>query len=198
MMPINKMTMVATLSSTLLLTACNAPSGGGTANGTATAETSASGSTGGGTKPPGNWNATDACALLDKATVGAALGTQVTEAQLGMVHQADGSAAATSECTYTLAGGGNASFMARWSPIADNSDGAMNAAKNATAASIKAFSDKPVEDIAGLGKKAFFVPGINQLNVFIGEDKFVIITLASADNASAKGIAIALAKKIGA
>lgn len=198
MKPINKTMMVAGLGGTLLLAACNAPTGGGTVNGTATAETSASGSTGGGTKPPGNWNATDACTLLDKATVGAALGTQVTEAQLGLVHAADGSSAATSECTYVLAGGGRASFMARWSPIADNSDGAMNAAKNATAASIKAFSDKPVEDIAGLGKKAFFVPGINQLNVFIGEDRFVIITLASADNAHAKDIAVALAKKVGA
>jgi hypothetical protein len=198
MKPIDMTMVLAGLCGTLLLAGCNAPPGGGTANGTATAETSASGSTGGGTKPPANWNATDACTLLDKAVVGAALSAQVTEAQLSLVHEADGSSAATSECTYTLAGGGRASFMARWSPIADNSDGAMNAAKNATAASIKAFSDKPVEDIAGLGKKAFFVPGINQLNVFIGEDKFVIITLASADNATAKDIAAGLAKKVGA
>ena len=144
----------------------------------------------------GTWDATDACALLDKAALGAALKDQVTEASLGLVHQASGGEAATSECTYLLASGGRASFMARNSPIADNTDGAIAAARKATQQSVSAFIDKKVEDVPGLGKAAFFVPGINQLNVFIDDSKFVILTIGSAPDATAKETAVALVRDI--
>jgi hypothetical protein len=72
----------------------------------------------------------------------------------------------------------------------------MKMARNGVATTMKAFSDKPIEDIAGLGKSAFFVPGINQLNVFIGDDKFVVITTPG--RAEGRETAIALAKKLGA
>lgn len=143
-----------------------------------------------------NWDATDACALLDKAAVGVALGDTVTEANVGLVNQASGANAATSECTYLLESGGRASLMTRSSPIADNTDEAIALAHNATQQSVAAFTDKKVEDIPGLGKAAFFVPSINQLNVFIDDKRFVILTISSAPDATAKAMAVELLGKI--
>lgn len=142
------------------------------------------------------WDASDACALLDKAAVGAALGNTVTETSLAFVNKAEGSNAATSECSYRLANGDTATLMARRSPIGDNSDAAIKQTREATAKTMAAFSDKKIEDVAGLGKAAFFVPGINQLNVFLDGDKFVILTIGGAPAASAKGTAVALVGKI--
>ena len=79
--------------------------------------------------------------------------------------------------------------MTRNSPIADNTDEAIKLASNATQQSVSAFTDKKVEDILGLGKAAFFVPGIYQLNVFIDDKRFAILTISSAPNESAKATA---------
>jgi hypothetical protein len=144
------------------------------------------------TSATAGWDATDACALLDKAAVGAALKDEVTEASVSLVNQASGANAATSECTYLLASGGRASLMARSSPIADNTPEAIALARNATQETVAAFTDKKVEDVPGLGKAAFFVPGINQLNVFIDDKRFVILTISSAANATAKATAVDL------
>lgn len=176
-------------SALLLLAGCNGPSstrgsddGAASANSTKTASAS--------------WDATDACALLDKATVGAALKDKVTETSLALVHQASGAEAATSECTYLLASGGRASLMTRNSPIADNTDDAMALARKTTERSLAGFTDKKVETVPALGKSAFFVPGINQLNVFIDDSKFVILTISSAPDATAKATAVELVGKI--
>ena len=173
----------------LLLAGCGSTGGSSAGNSGAVTTNDTNVATGG-------WDATDACALLDKATLGAALKDQVTEASLGLVHQASGAEAATSECTYMLASGGRASLMARNSPIADNTDGAIAAARKATQQSVSAFTDKKVEDVPGLGKAAFFVPGINQLNVFLDERKFVILTISGAPDATAKETAVALVRDI--
>ena len=175
----------------LMLAAC-----GGSPTGNAAGDVPAAAAESGGM--PANWKATDACSVLEKADVGQVLGTVVESTSLALVHEPGASDAGTSECTYMLAGGGRATVMTRWSPIADNTPDAMKAARNATAAAMKAFSDKPVEDVPGVGKSAFFVPGVNQLNAFIGDDKFIIITLTSAPNDKAKDMAIALARKAGA
>ncbi len=139
-----------------------------------------------------DWDATNACALLDKAAVGAALGDNVTETSLALVSQASGANAATSECTYILESGGRASLMTRNSPIADNTDDAIKLARKTTQESVSAFTDKKVEDVPGLGNAAFFVPGINQLNVFIDDKRFVILTISSSANDTAKATAIKL------
>lgn len=142
------------------------------------------------------WDATNACALLDNSAVGAALDDNVTETSLAMVSQALGANAATSECTYMLESGGRASLMARNSPIADNTDDAIKLARNATQETVSAFTDKKIEDVPGMGKAAFFVPGINQLNMFIDDKRFVILTISSAADDRAKATAIELAKNI--
>jgi hypothetical protein len=147
---------------------------------------------------PAGWDATDACSIIDKAVMADILKTEVTEAKLDMVHRPDGVTAATSQCSYTLAGGGSAALMTRWSPIADNTAESIAATRSAGAAAVKAFTDRPVEDVPGVGKAAFFVPGINQFNVFLDDSRMVIITLASAPNDKARDMAVALARKAGA
>lgn len=142
------------------------------------------------------WDASDACALLDKAAVGTALGDSVTETSLAFVNKAEGANAATSECTYRLAGGSTATLMARLSPIGDNSDAAIKQTREATEKTMAAFSDKKIEDVPGLGKAAFFVPGINQLNLFLDDSRFVILTISSAPNATAKDTAVGLIGKM--
>lgn len=142
--------------------------------------------------PASNWDATDACTLLDKAAVGAALGDTVIETNLALVHHATAIEAATSECTYRLASGGDATLMARLSPIADNTPEAIAKTREATQSATSAFSDKPVEDVPGLGKAAFFVPGINQLNVFLDDRRFVILTVGTAPRDRARDVAMNL------
>ena len=172
-----------------VLAGCDATPAGNNADGSATKSAS------GDKTMPANFKASDACAILDKAVVAEVLKTKVSEAMLGLAHESTGNEAATSECTY-LTDAGRASFQARWSPIDDNTADAIKATRSTTEQTMKAFSDKKIEDIPGLGKAAFFVPGINQLNVFIGEDKFAVITTPG--GAAGREQAIALAKKIGA
>ena len=145
--------------------------------------------------PPGNWNATDACSVIGKATLAEIIGQPVTETSLTLVHESDGTTAATSQCTYRLTDGGQATLMMRWSPIADNSEGAINLARNGLEETLKAFG-KSLETIDGLGKAAFWAGLAGQLNVFIGEDKFVIISIPPGP--AAKDHAVALARKLGA
>jgi hypothetical protein len=145
--------------------------------------------------PPADWNATDACAVVDKAAMAALIGQAVTETRLGNVNKSDGATAATSECTYALADGQTASLMLRWSPIGDNSEGSINLTRNGLEQTLKGFGGK-VETIDGLGKAAFWASMTKSLNVFIGEDKFAIINVPA--SANAKDQAVALARKLGA
>lgn len=142
------------------------------------------------------WDATDACELLDKATLGAALGDTVTETSLAFVHQPTAVEAATSECTYRLKGGRTATLMVRRSPIADNTPEVIAQTRKATEATMRAFSDKTIEDVPNLGKAAFFVPGINQMNVFLDDERLVVLTVGSASKDRAKDIAGDLVKKV--
>ncbi|NIJ38500.1 hypothetical protein FHR22_003211 [Sphingopyxis panaciterrae] len=140
------------------------------------------------------WDATDACKLLDKAVLGAVLGDAVTETSLAFVHQPTPVEAATSECTYRLKGGGTATLMARRSPIADNTPEAIAQARKTTESTMRAFSDKSVEDVPHLGKAAFFVPGINQMNVFLDDQRFLILTLGTAPDDRVRDIAADLVR----
>ena len=47
-----------------------------------------------------------------------------------------------------------------------------------------------------MGKAAFFVPGINQMNVFLDDRKFVVLTISSVPNETAKATAIDLVGKL--
>lgn len=166
--------------------------GGAPGNGTTTTSEASPAS---GSAMPADWKATDACSIIDKATMARVLGTAVTEASVGLVNEPSATTAATSECTYILESG-RATVMTRWSPIADNTPGAIATAKSATEASLAAFGGGKAEDVPGLGKASFWVAKVDQLQSFIGEDRMVLITVPS--SADAKDKAIALAKRAGA
>ena len=152
------------------------------------------------TETPSGWNAADACSILDKAAVAAILNREIPSTQLSLVHEADSATAATSECAYLGADGASvARLMTRWSPIKDNTTEAIAMARSSTAASMKAFSSVPLEDIPGLGKAAFLAPGISQLNVFIDDARMIVVTVEKVPGgAQGKDLAVALAKKAGA
>ncbi len=147
------------------------------------------------------WNAADACSIIDKAAASAILKQEVSSTQLGLVHEASGAEAATSECAYLGADGAAvARLMTRSSPIDDNTPATIAAARAATTASLKAFgSSATVEDVPGLGKSAFVVARLSQLNVFIDNARMIVVSVEKVpDGASGEDIAIALAKKAGA
>jgi len=151
---------------------------------------------GGGTAAPAGWNAADACSVVDKAKMAATAGKPVSEASLGLVHvSSGGSDATTSECSYIMEDGTRASVMLRWSPIGDNTPEAMTTALNTSKQAAEAFGGS-VEAVAGLGKSAFWIGKIDAMNVFIGDDKFAIITLPSSP--SSKEQATKLARDLGA
>jgi hypothetical protein len=149
---------------------------------------------------PSDWNAADACSILDKAAVAKILKTELSDTQLGMVSEPDAVNAATSECRYAEASGSSAAtLMTRWSPLKDNTPESIAATRSALAAALKAMSNKQVEDVPGLGKAAFFVPGIDQLQVFLDDARMIIVTASYVPaGSSGKDIAIALARKAGA
>lgn len=163
---------------------------GGEGNNSAPSSTQSSG----GKKPPAAWNAVDACSVIDGAAYGSFIGKAVASTSLALVRESDGTTAATSECTYELVEGGRSSIMLRWSPINDNSEGAINEARNGLTATAKAFNGN-VETVDGLGKAAYWVALTNSLNVFIGEDKFAIINVPTSP--TARDQAIAIARKLG-
>ena len=152
------------------------------------------------TEQPSSWNAADACSILDKAAVAEILGREISSTQLSLVHEAGSADAATSECTYLGADGASvARLMTRWSPINDNTTESIAMARSSTAATMKAFSSVPLEDVPGLGKAAFLAPNINQLNVFIDDARMIVVTVEKVpDGAQGKDLAVALAKKAGA
>jgi len=183
--------MIAALACTTLIAGCSGGSEGkGDDAGKAGSE-SADATSG----MPASWKATDACSIITSAEMAEVMKAEVSEATVGLVNEANGPNAATSECTYIFKDGGRASVMTRWSPIGDNDDAAIGGAKSTVAATVKAFTDRPVEDVSGLGKAAFFVPKINQLNVYLDDVRMVMVTISSAPDATAKDQAIALARK---
>lgn len=183
----NKAMIIATLACATMIAGCGGKGSDDNKAATDSAVT-ASGA-------PASWKATDACLIVTAAEMAEVMKAEVDEATVGLVNEASGSNAATSECTYLFKDGGRASVMTRWSPINDNNDAAISGAKSTVAATVKAFTDRPVEDVAGIGKAAFFVPKINQLNVFLDDARMVMVTIGTAPDATAKDQAVALARK---
>ena len=182
------LTVMTFVTASLMLAGCGGPSD-------AAKQDEQAGAASGGGAPQG-WNAADACAVVDKAKMAATAGKPVSEATLGLVHESSGgSDATTSECSYIMEDGSRASVMLRWSPIDDNTPEAMAAAQNTSKQTIEAFGGT-IETVEGLGKSAFWIGKTDTMNVFIGDDKFAIITLPS--NPASKEQATTLARELGA
>lgn len=180
--------MLAAVAASLTLAGCGGEAADKSGSG-AIAETKSS------SAPPRDWNAADACVVVDKTAMAAILEQTVTETRLGNVSHSDGATAVTSECSYQLADGGSATLILRWSPIGDNSEGSINLTRNGLDQTLKGFGGR-VETVDGLGKAAFWAGMTKSLNVFIGEDKFAIITVPPSEKS--KEQAIALAHRLGA
>ncbi len=145
------------------LSGCSAPA---TSN-----DTAASASTQAESKGTG-FNAADACAILPGDKVSAAFGEVVSGAELGMVAPGTAETAAFSQCTYRFASGAMVTFFARQSPVPDNTTEAMQRTKDALVDNLGA----TIEPVPGLGKDAFWTDQMNQLHVFIGEDRYIFFT----------------------
>lgn len=140
----------------------------------------------------GHWNAEDACSLLDKATVGAALGTEIVKTEAGPVTQRTDQTAGFSICYYELADGQRLAFMARQSPGPDNTTEAMQRARTEIVEAIG-----PVDEVTGVGKSAFWVPKLRQLVVFMGEDRYYNLTMPQkVGDKDPKTLALGLATRI--
>lgn len=140
----------------------------------------------------GQWNAEDACALLDKATVGAALGTKIVKVELGPTAKMTDQSAGMSTCFYDLEDGQRLAFLARQSPMADNTPAAMKKARDEVVAMLG-----PVTEVTGVGKSAFWIPSLRQLVVFLGEDRYFNVTMpAKVGDKDPKTLALGLATRI--
>ena len=122
----------------------------------------------------------DACAMLSKTDVEAILGERVDDPQPGNNTPGTKDTAAVSECKYETAGKPpkRVSLLARVSPVADNTPEAINQVRE----TLKKTGIAPL-DIKDLGDVAFW--GRNQLNVFIGGNRYLIISVSGFDNDSA-------------
>ena len=142
---------------------------------------------------PAGWNATDACSIIDKAEMAGVMGAGVSDGVLSMVHEPDQATVGVSECGYTLADGDRVSVLTRWSPVADNTPESIATTRSVMADTLKAAGGPQVEDLSGVGKAAFFVPKINQLDVFLDDARMLVLTLpTSLDAADAKEKGLAL------
>lgn len=133
------------------------------------------------------WNAADACALVDKGIVAQAAGSDVTQASLSGASQGGETKAALSTCSYSLAGGGSISVLTRHSPIADFSAQAVERTMGGMM--------EPAVDIPGLGQAALWTSKVNTLQLFIDDRRYATISLVGVKG-DTKAMATAIASKI--
>lgn len=138
------------------------------------------------------WDVRDACKILPKEQVGRVLGAFVehTENQVGS-ELADGRAG-FSTCYYVLPEDKRVALLARMSPEDDNTPEAMKRTRDEAAEALGG-----AEDVPDLGKSAFWLPKMRQLNVFVGGNRYMNLTLPKGvDDATAKAQAIKLAHAV--
>lgn len=173
---------LAILVSVAALAACSSPGGGN--GGTAS---------GGGTTTAAAWNAADACALLPREAVAQAVGRPVTDAQLAVISPGGGGMAMVSTCTYDFGADKSLTLLTRLSPNPDNNDAMFRETREGLADNGR----NRIEDVPGLGRHAFYVDGLKQLNVFVGDDRMISLTgMAGPDGVDMKAALMALARRL--
>lgn len=139
-----------------------------------------------------DWPAEDACSLLDRSTVGAALGIDVVASELATVVPRTEATAGFSTCFYKLGNGQQVAFMARQTPVANNSPEAIQRDRIEIESVVGG-----VEDVSGVGKGAFWVPKLRQLVVYLGDDRYFTLTMPRDLGAKdPKTIALGLATRV--
>lgn len=138
-----------------------------------------------------DWDATQACAMLDPGKLSALTGLAFATAKLTPMAPLSEQSAATSMCEYSGPGGAMATILTRESPYDDA--GPVEIEKARTANGLM----EPAKDVPGLGKAALWreAPLAKSLQVFFDERRSVVVTLggreATLDQASAVARAVA-------
>lgn len=137
----------------------------------------------------------DACALLPAEAVAETVGRPVERAEVRSAELGSERMATNSTCNYRFGAGKSIDFFARRSPAAENDDATMKQTRDAVAST----GGGAVEDVAGLGKHAFWIERSRQLHVFIGEDRYIYFTaFRPPDGVDIKQAMINLARRVGA
>lgn len=169
------------LGTMLALAACGKPAGGG------------------GGLLAGGWNEIDACKTLDKAAVAAAAGQPVKSTELSNSSPAAEGRAATTMCNYTLANDAIVGFMTRVSHDSDLSDAEIAEMRTAGG------TMPDVEDVPGLGMKAFWTRNVRMLQVvpdrkrwlsIVYQPPFTLPGTPAKPGPDPKTLALTLAKKV--
>jgi hypothetical protein len=148
---------------------------------------------------PANFNATDACSILDRNVVAEVMGSEVKSAEVSTVTAPTDATAGFSNCTYTLANGLTPQFFARWSPTPDSTP----AAAEETVKQAADLLGKTPEKVAGLKSPAWWVSGTNQLHIFPDAQRYVFFTMffsgvkPKPSDEQAKAWALGMAKRAG-
>lgn len=142
--------------------------------------------------PPRDWNAADACAVVDQE------GGDVGDPRAGGHRNPAGQCQPKRwrdrghlECSYQLADGGSATLMLRWSPIGDNSEGSINLTRNGLEQTLKGFGGHP-ETIDGLGKAACWA-GMTRKSLRAVGEVGAIITVPASEALKEQAVALAQA-----
>lgn len=137
-------------------------------------------------------NLLNACLVLPKTEVEKILGQPVSSANLSRAVEATEKTAALSECTYQTANNQKIEFFARRSPVGDNTPEAVQQVRE----TMKKVTRKEVENVNDVGAAAFWVPAVNQLHVFVGDNVYLYFTMRDFKNESeAKAKAVELARQ---
>lgn len=123
------------------------------------------------------WQATDACAVLDRRVIAEVLGTTVTDAKLSAVKDAGDGADLYSQCDYMLADGRTLVI------------GTGRATNGATVAEqvkdmrrqAAIMTTEPPSDLRGVGKAALWSAEVNALYAFFGSGRWVSTALGQPD-----------------
>jgi hypothetical protein len=139
---------------------------------------------------PVGWNAADACALVDTATVAEAAGTEVTGTQLAGASQGGNGLASLSTCIYTLGNGSSVAVLTRQSPTPDFSRQAVETARTANGMMPAAV------DVPDLGRAALWTRETNTLQVFLDDSRYAAITVGNPKGVDTRAIATAIGAKL--
>ena len=138
-----------------------------------------------------DWNASNACSLLDNSAVAEAAGSEVTEAKLTGVVRKEG-LAAVSTCIYTLANNSTITVLTRRSPVPDYSDYSVEQARTLEGRIAKS------EDVEGIGRAALWSHQLNSLQIFIDDTRYLTISIMNPQGSDSKKIATAIGAKLAA
>lgn len=148
-----------------------------------------SGGATGGAPAATDWDATQACAMLDAGKLSALTGLAFETAKLVPMSPITDATAASSMCEYGGAGGAMATLLTREAPYDDATPEAIAKARTANGMM------DPAGDVPGLGKAALWRAAsmAKSLQVFIDERRSMVVTLVGREATLEQASAVARA-----